>query len=180
MKKDTSLSITIILLSLFATVSGCGDVKTSSYFTPPKSKLDKYEALEIFDFESAIPDFPKDALKKIPDDIEKLLKAKENTFEEVKHGEIDDIAADKILVLLGEIAEFVPGTDVKFEGGALKFGEVTISLKLALLEKDTGKEITTGEISSFSSLGIFRSGHVGKDMYEIIAQEIVKFISENY
>lgn len=160
--------------------SGCGDVKTSSYFTPPKSKLDKYEGLEIFDFQTTIPDFPKDALSKIPNDVEKILKTEKDSFKEVSRSTIEQIPADKTLVLLGEVTSYIPGTDFTFESGAIKFGEVTISLKLALVQKDSGQEITSGEVSGFSSLGILRSGRLGKDMYEILANEIVKFLSESY
>lgn len=174
-------SLFLIYLVLIPILNiGCGDVKTSSYFTPPKSKLDKYEALEIFDFETTIPDFPKDALAKIPDDVEKILETEKNSFKEVSRENIKQIPADKTLVLLGEVTNYVPGTDFQFEGGAVKFGEVTVSLKIALVQKDSGIEITSGEVSGFSSLAILRSGHLGKDMYEIIANEIVKFISENY
>jgi hypothetical protein len=179
--KKALASLLLIYLSLIPILNfGCGDVKTSSYFTPPKSKLDRYEAIEIFDFETAIPDFPKEALTKIPNDVEKLLKTEKDSFKEVSRGNIGQIPADKTLVLLGEVTNYVPGTDFKFEGGAVKFGEVTVSLKLALVQKDSGIEITSGEVSGFSSLAILRSGHLGKDMYEIIANEIVKFISENY
>ena len=180
MKKALKSLLLIYISSIPVLNSGCGDVKTSSYFTPPKSKLDKYEALEIFDFETAIPDFPKEALTKIPNDVEKLLDAEKNSFKEVSRGNIEQIPPDKTLVLLGEVTNYVPGTDFTFEGGAVKFGEVTISLKLALVQKDSGIEITSGEVSGFSSLGILRSGHLGKDMYEIMANEIVKFISESY
>jgi len=180
MKKINYFSIMLAFFALMVLSHSCGDIKTSSYFTPPKSKLDQYEALEIFDFESAIPAFPKDSLTKIPDEIEKLLENRNNMFKEVKHGEIDDIPADKTLVLLGEIAEYVPSSEVRLEGGALKFGEISLSLRLAFVQKNTGREVTTGEISTFSSLGIFRSGHIGKDMNQIIADEIVKYISENY
>lgn len=180
MKKALASLLLICLSSIPILNFGCGDVKTSSYFTPPKSKLDKYEALEIFDFETAIPDFPKDALTKIPNDVENILKTEKDSFKEVSRGAIEQIPADKTLVLLGEVTSYVPGTDVTFEGGAIKFGEVTISLKLALVQKDSGEEITSGEVSGFSSLGILRSGHLGKDMYEILANEIVKFISESY
>jgi hypothetical protein len=180
-KASASLLLIYISISLIPILNfGCGDVKTSSYFTPPKVKLDKYEALEIFNFETAIPDFPKEALTKIPNDVEKILKTEKDSFKEVSRGTIKQIPADKTLVLLGEVTDYVPGTDFKFESGAIKFGEVTISLKLALVQKDTGQEITSGEVSGFSSLGILRSGHLGKDMYEILANQIVKFISENY
>ena len=180
MKNFLATLLLVHISLIFILLSGCGDVKTSSYFTPPKSKLDKYEALEIFDFETSIPDFPEDALTKIPNDVEKLLNTKKDLFKEVSRGNIEQIPADKTLVLLGEVASFVPGSDIKFEGGAVKFGEVTVTLKLALVQKDSGKEITSGDVSGFSSLAILRSGALGKDMYEIIANEIVKFISENY
>jgi hypothetical protein len=179
--KEASVILLFFYLSLVPIVNiGCGDVKTSSYFTPPKSKLDKYEALEIFDFETIIPDFPKEALAKIPNDVEKILSTQKNSFKEVSRGDIENIPPDKTIILLGEVTNYIPGTDVTFEGGAVKFGEVTLSLKLALVQKDSGIEITSGEVSGFSSLGILRSGRLGKDMYEIIADEIVKFISESY
>ena len=168
------------LITVFFLIMACGDLKTASHFTPTKTKLDEFQALEIYDFESAVPNFPKDALTKIPSEVEKLLSSRENTFKEVKHGDIKDIPADKTLVLLGEITEYVPGSDFKFEGGAVRFGEVTLSLKLALVQKDNGREITSGDVSGFSSLGILRKGYVGKSMYESLAEEIVKFIVESY
>jgi len=168
------------LITVLFLITACGDLNTASNFTPTKAKLDKYEALEIYDFESAVPNFPKDALSKIPSDVEKLLSSKNNTFKEIKRGDIKDIPADKTLVLLGEITEYVPGSDFKFEGGAVKFGEVTLSLKLALVQKDNGREITRGDVTGFSSLGILRKGYIGKSMYESLAEEIVKFIVESY
>ena len=64
------------LITVLFLITACGDLNTASNFTPTKAKLDKYEALEIYDFESAVPNFPKDALSKIPSDVEKLNKAK--------------------------------------------------------------------------------------------------------
>ena len=80
----------------------------------------------------------------------------------------------KTLVLLGEISEYGPASDIRYEGGKVKFGEVTINISLAILEKSTGKEITTGDVNTFSSFGFNK-----KKMYEEVANEVVKFIREN-
>ena len=64
---------------------------------------------------------------------------------------------------------------MSYEGGGIKFGEVSITIKLAFLDKATGNEITTGEINGFSSMGF-----MAKDIYESMAKEIVTYILEIY
>ena len=164
--------IPLILLSMLN--SACTNIKTSSYFTPTKTKLSDFKAIQFETFETEIEDFPKDALTKIPDQAAALLATK-NKFQEVKYGEIENIPAEDTIVLLGEVSEYRPSSDISFEGGGLKFGEVSVSLKLAIVNKATGDEISTGEVNGFSSMGF-----MAKDIYESLAEEIVKYIIENY
>ena len=164
--------IPLILLSMLN--SACTNIKTSSYFTPTKTKLGDFKAIQFETFETEIEDFPKDALTKIPDQAAALLATK-NKFQEVKYGEIENIPAEDTIVLLGEVSEYRPSSDISFEGGGLKFGEVSVSLKLAIVNKATGDEISTGEVNGFSSMGF-----MAKDIYESLAEEIVKYIIENY
>ncbi len=167
-----SLAVGLMVLVLFA--SGCTTIKTTSYFTPTKTKLRDYQALQFETFETQIEDFPKEALTKIPDKAAALLES-ENKFKEVKFGEIENIPAEDTIVVLGEISEYRPSSDVSYEGGALKFGEVSIAIKLALVNKATGDEIATGEVNGFSS-----TGFMAKDIFESMAEEIVKYINETY
>jgi len=160
-------------LCIFLMVS-CGQVKTTSYFTPTKTKLNQFQAVQFDNFVTEIEDFPKEALVKVPTESAQLLASK-NKFKEVKHGEIVNIPVTDTIVVLGEISEYRPSSDLSYESGAVKFGEVSVTVKLALVEKTTGNEISTGEINGFSSMG-----WVAKDIYGSLADEIVKYILEIY
>jgi hypothetical protein len=161
-------------------ITGCGDLKIYSNLETPENRLGKYRALEIADFETEIVNVPEEALTKIPDEVKELLASKEGGFEEVTREAIEDIPARDTLVLLGIVTEYQSGTDLKTEGGAIKFGESALTVQLSLVEEATAREISNGEVSGFSSLGLLRSGLITKGVYEGIAEEIVKFISENY
>lgn len=161
-----------ILFVLF--IVSCSDIKTSSYFKPPVSKLDSYSALEVRNFESNIEKFPSDELIELSKTISQKLNANITKFESVVIGNISSFPDDKTLVLLGEISEYGPASDIRYESGKVKFGEVTLNISLAILEKSTGKEITRGDVNTFSSFGFNK-----KKMYEEVANEVVKFISEN-
>ncbi len=169
---DFIIFIPLVLFTLLTL--GCTDIKTTSYFTPTKTKLSDFKAIQFETFETEIEDFPKEALTKIPDQAASLLATK-NKFQEVKYGEIENIPAEDTIVLLGEVSEYRPSSDISFEGGGLKFGEVSVALKLAIVNKATGDEISTGEVNGFSSMGF-----MAKDIYESLAEEIVKYIIENY
>lgn len=173
MKKN--LLLAIVPLVFFALVlSGCGEIKTTSYFTPTKTKLSQFQAVQFETFETEIEDFPKEALAKIPAESAALLDSK-NKFKEVSNSDITNIPASDTVIVLGEVSEYRPSSDISYEGGGIKFGEVSITIKLALLDKATGNEIATGEINGFSSLGF-----MAKDIYESMAEEIVKYILEIY
>ena len=174
-KKRFFISSAFIFYLLVVLITGCGTVKTSSNFNEPEAKLSKYAGLEISDFETKIPFVPKDALTQIPDETASHLTSKNAGFRKVWRGQIKDIPDENTLVLLGEVTEYQSGKNFKFEGGALKFGEASLTVQLAIVEKATGKEIVTGEVNGFSSLGFTKSG-----IYKGVAEEIVKFISENY
>jgi len=166
----------VLIPSLFAVFlfSGCTSVKTTSYFTPSKTKLSTFQAVQFEKFETEIVDFPKDALSKIPAETAALLATKDK-FKEVEFGNIENIPAEDTIVVLGEISEYRPSGDLSYEGGGVKFGEVSITIKLALVNKATGDEISTGEVNGFSSMGF-----MAKDIYESLSQEIVKYILEGY
>ena len=176
MKKKKGLILYILVpMAFFALVlSSCGEIKTTSYFTPTRTKLKDFQAVQFENFETEIEDFPKEALTKIPAESAALLDTK-NKFKEVSNSDITNIPASDTVIILGEVAEYRPSSDISFEGGGIKFGEVSITIKLALLDKATGNEIATGEINGFSSMGF-----MAKDIYESMAKEIVKYILEIY
>ena len=167
-----SIFLSLILLSLLNV--SCTNIKTSSYFTPTKIKLGDFKAIQFEIFETKIEDFPKEALTKVPEQTAALLATK-NKFQEVKFGKLENIPAEDTLVLLGEVSEYRPSSDISFEGGGIKFGEVSVAIKLAIVNKATGDEISTGEVNGFSSMGF-----MAKDIYESLAEEIVKYIIANY
>jgi hypothetical protein len=169
------ISFPLVICLLVLLISGCGSVKTSSYFNEPQVKLNNYAGLEISDFETKIPYLPKDALTQIPDETARLLTSENTGFGKVGRGPLKDIPGESTLVLLGEVTEYQSGKNIKFEGGAIKFGEASLTVQLAIVEKETGKEVVTGEVNGFSSLGFTKSG-----IYKGVAEEIVKFVSENY
>lgn len=174
MKKFSILYILVPLAFISFAITGCGEIKTTSYFTPTKTKLNEFQAVQFETFETEIEDFPKEALAKIPAQSAALLDSK-NKFKEVSNSEITNIPASDTIIILGEVAEYRPSSDITYEGGGIKFGEVSITIKLALLDKATGNEIATGEINGFSSMGF-----LAKDIYESMAKEIVKYIMEIY
>ena len=172
--KYFAFTLVISFAVLALVVSGCTNIDTTSYFTPTKTKLRDFKAMQFGTFETQIADFPKDALTKIPDKAAALL-ASENKFKEVKYGEIDNIPAEDTIVLLGEVTDYRPSSDFSFKGGALKFGEVSISIKLALVNKATGDEIASGEVNGFSS-----TGFMAKDIFQSMAEEVIKYVNEAY
>ena len=174
MKNRLLLYMLVPLVLLAFAFAGCGEIKTTSYFTPTRTKLKDYQAVQFENFETEIVDFPKEALAKIPAESAALLETKDK-FKEVSNSEITNIPAADTVIILGEVAEYRPSSDVSFEGGGIKFGEVSITIKLAVLNKATGDEIATGEINGFSSMGF-----MAKDIYESMAKEIVKYILEIY
>lgn len=174
-KKRFLISSASVFYLLVFLITGCGSVKTSSYFNEPEVKLSKYAGLQISDFETKIPFVPKDALTQIPDETASILASTNNGFRKVGREPIKEITGENTLVLLGEVTEYQSGRNFKFEGGALKFGEASVTVQVAIVEKATGKEIVNGEVNGFSSLGFTKSG-----IYKGVAKEIVKFISENY
>ncbi len=176
MKNNRFILLLACIFSLLTfLVAGCGNVTTSSYFSQPETKLGKYAGLEITNFETQVEHVPSDALTQIPDETAKLLTSGKSRFQKVGRESIQDIPAENTLVLLGEVIDYQSGKNIKYEGGALKFGEVALTIQLALVEKTTGKEIATGEVNGFNSLGFTDAG-----LYKGMAEEIVKFIYENY
>jgi len=174
MKRSLYLVVPVFLLLL-----SCGDLKTTSYFSPTSTKLSEFNALEIHDFETKIENVPAEALSKIPEKITEKMKTGSNSFSSVEHGTVSNISSDKTVVLLGEITDYTSAGDVDYEGGALKFGEVRVTLSLALVNKATGDEIATGEVNSFSSLGFFEGNVFGNKLYDQIAEEVVNFVNKN-
>lgn len=174
MKKNFILSFLVPVAFFAFALSGCGEIKTTSYFTPTKTKLRDFQAIQFETLETDIEDFPKEALSKVPAESAALLDTKDK-FKEVSNSEITNFPASETVIVLGEVAEFRPSSDISYEGGGIKFGEVSITIKLALLDKATGNEIATGEINGFSSMGF-----MAKDIYKSMAKEIVTYILEIY
>ncbi|MGQ0793645.1 MAG: hypothetical protein ACT4NX_06085 [Deltaproteobacteria bacterium] len=176
MKKIKS---TLTLIILIIAAAGCGDIKTTSYFDEPKVALGNYIAIEITDFESDLQNVGDALLKDVPDEVSRLINSGRSGLR-AKRAAIEDVPAERVLVLLGEVVEADSGSNLKLEGGAIKFGESSLTIQLAIVEKQTGDEITTGQVNSSSSLGFFRRGFVAKETYEALAEEIASFVSANY
>lgn len=166
------VACSLFFLALMFT--GCASIKTTSYFKPSKEKLSSFQAVQFEQFDTEIVDFPKQALSRVPAESAALLASK-NKFKEVEFGAIENIPAEDTIVVLGEVSEYRPSSDISYEGGGIKFGEVSVTIKLALVNKATGDEISTGEVNGFSSMGF-----LAKDIYESLSQEIVKYILEGY
>ena len=164
--------IPFIISAIF--ISGCAGIKTTSYFKPTKVKLSSFQAVQFDTFVTEIVDFPEKALSRVPAESAALLATKDK-FKEVEFGEIENIPPEDTIVVLGEVTEYRPSSDISFEGGGVKFGEVSLTIKLALVNKATGDEISTGEVNGFSSMGF-----MAKDIYESLSKEIVKYIIEGY
>lgn len=179
-KNRNVVSSLFIFLIVFLLITGCGSLKMTSYFNPQNPKLGKYKAIEIPDLETEIPNVPNAALTRIPDDVAKQLISNNVGFQEIERGSIEDIPQEQTLVLVGEITGYESGKSFKREGGSLKFGEASLTVHIWLLDKETGNELTSGEVSGLSTIGFLKSGYITEGVYEAISKEIVKFISQNY
>ncbi len=134
-RANNSIRLTILSLAMLALlIPGCTNIKTTSYFTPTTTKLEQYQAVQFENFETEIVNFPEEALSKVPEQAAALLESR-NKFKEVKFGKVENVPATDTVVVLGEVSEYTPSSDVSFEGGSLKFGEVAITIKLASLTK---------------------------------------------
>jgi len=181
MNKNWYFISSLFIFSLLClSITGCGDLKVASYFNPSDPKLNKYKTLEIADFETEITDVPNEALTRISDEVAKLTVSKNIGFQKVERGSTEGDPTQQTLVLVGEITGYESGKSFKREGGALKFGEASLTVHVWLLDKNTGDNITNGEVTGLSTFGFLRSGFITKGVYEALAQEIVKFISKNY
>jgi hypothetical protein len=178
-KRNIISSLSILYLLSFA-ITGCGSLKMTSYFNPQNPKLGKYKAIEIPDLETEIVNVPKEALSRIPNEVAKELDSKNVGFKEIERGSIENVPQEQTLVLVGEITGYESGTSFKKEGGALKFGEASLTVHIWLLDKATGDELTSGEVSGLSTIGFLKSGYITEGVYQAISKEIVKFISQNY
>lgn len=168
-----------ILLPIFLLLVSCGDLKTTSYFTRPSTSLSEFNAIEVHDFETQLKDVPAEALTKLPERIAEKLRAGGKSFSTVEHGTVDNVPPDKTIVLLGEISDYTTAGDVKYEGGALKFGDVRVTLSVALVNKANGDEIANGEINSFTSLGFFEGNVFGNKLYDQMSDQVIDFINKN-
>ncbi len=169
------LTLTLILATVV--LISCTNVQTTSYFSSSKVKLSDYSALEIQEFESAAENFPEEALTIIPNLVKEKLLSKNLKFEKIAFGDIDSVPPEKTLVLLGEIIKYVGGGDVNYDSGNVKFGEVDINIDIVILQKSNGRDIASGEVSSLNTASFL--GGTDK-MYQQIADEIVKYIMQNY
>ncbi|GEM_PF-761477 len=172
------LSACILCMLTFLT-AGCGDLKTVSSFNPPEAQLAKYKALEIPDFETQIDNAPKSALTEIPDEVAKLLASK-NTFQKVERGKIEDVPAENTLILTGQVTDYQSAKGFKAEGGSIKFGDASLSIHIKLVEKATGNEVASGEVSSSSSIGVLRDVGFTQGVYKALAEEIVNSITQSH
>ncbi|MFA9408643.1 MAG: hypothetical protein ACERKJ_07380, partial [Candidatus Dadabacteria bacterium] len=84
MKKISILYVLVPLAFIAFAISGCGEIKTTSYFTPIKTKLKDFQAVQFETFGTEIEDFPKEALAKIPAESAALLDSKDK-FKEVSN-----------------------------------------------------------------------------------------------
>lgn len=164
-----------LFLILAAFAAACGNIKTTSYLSAPTARFASYTGLEIPNLESKIPDIPQDALTEIPKEVAKALRDKKVGFKDITTGD-EELPYEKgALVMFGEITDYQSATDIKAGGGGIKFGESSITLSLTFLDKATGKEVASGELSSTNTLGL-----VSKGIYSSIADEVAKFLKENY
>ena len=174
------LQYKILLLILIILFSSCGKVDTSSYYDKPSKTLRNYSALEITDFISFNPDIPDDVKTLLPSIIENKLINTNLGFQRIKYGSINDISSNNTLVMLAEIKDITSSRDFKFKKGTLQFGESSLSLQMALVQKDTGEEVLSGEVVGFDSTGLFGAKADSDKMLDHIANAVVNLIAANY
>lgn len=166
----------------FIVISGCGSLgslDTTSYYTKPDTLLRNYRGFEITDFESYNEDVPDILRTQIPGEVEAKLIQSNLGFQTVNYGPIQNIPSDQTIIMLAEILDVQSTKDFDYEKGSLRFGEASISIKIALVQKNNGREILTAEVAGFSSLGLFK-GRSPEKFNDSIANEIVELIAANY
>ena len=170
----------IVLLSIvLLNCGGFGNLETSSYYSKPQRLLRNYKAFEITDFESYDENVPEILKTQIPGEVEDKLIQSNIGFQSINYGPIQNVPSDQTILMLAEIVDIKSSGDFEFKKGSLKFGETSISIQIALVQKDSGKEILTAEVAGFSSLGLFK-GRSSDKFKESIANEIVDLIAVNY
>jgi hypothetical protein len=172
--------LNIILISIvLVNCGGFSSLDTSSYYSKPETLLRNYKAFEITDFESYDENIPEILKTQIPGEVEGKLIQSNIGFQSINYGPIQNVPSDQTILMLAEIVDVQSSKDFKFEKGSLKFGETSISIQIALVQKDNGKEILTAEVAGFSSLGLFK-GRSSNKFKDSIANEIVELIAANY
>ncbi len=167
------------ILSAALLAVGCGDLKTVSYIAPTSTKLSSYNYVEVATFETEVEDVPDEALDLLPKAVAKEIRKANLGFKQVVWGD-EELPYEKgVFVIFGTIVDYQPGTELRAEGGSIKFGEAALTVRLSIVDKATGREITNGEINSSSSLGFLKRGFITPGVYEAIAREVVKFIKDN-
>ena len=158
----------------------CGNIQTSSYNDKPLKTLRNYTALEITDFISFNPEISDEFKTIIPRYVENKLLLNNIGFQKVRYGSINDVSSKNTLVMLAEITDIQSSRDFKFQKGTLKFGESSLSIQMAFVQKDTGEEVLTGEVVGFSSSGLLGGKGDSEKMIDHIANEIINLIAANY
>ena len=171
------LLLFVIFALLPALCLGCGAQSTVSA-RPPQGKLSNYEALEVADFQTKISDVPGDVILGIPDKVARELAVVGRTFSEVKRARIEDVPPEKVLTLVGVVTEYEAGGGLRASGGALKWGEGAIKVRVGLVDKSTEALVAQADIESSTSSAFTKGGM--EKVYNKVVEEIVKFISTVY
>ena len=167
------------ILTAALLAGACGDLKTVSYIAPPTTKLSNYSYVEVATFETEVEDVPQEALTLLPKAVAEEISEAALGFKKVVWGDEELPYEEGTFVIFGTIVDYQPGTELRAEGGSIKFGEAALTLRLSIVDKATGREITNGEINSSSSLGFLKRGFITAGVYDAIAKEVVRFIRDN-
>ncbi len=170
-RKRLQLLWTIILL-----VAGCA-VGHTQVMKPPEAGLGTYQFLAIPDLPGS-NQVPDDVKKGIPDMVANQLRERK-LFSEIERGH-GLRAADKTLVVQGQVVQYSPGSQGArwITAGLWGVGAGSVIVNMKFVELATSKVVAESNFEGEIKGGPFGGGM--DESYEKIADEIVQFLQTNF
>jgi uncharacterized protein DUF4410 len=165
-----------LLWTIIPLVAGCA-VGHTQVMKPPDARLGTYQFLAIPDLtgSSQVPD---DVKKGIPDTVASQLRERK-LFTQIERGH-GIWAADKTLVVQGQVVQYSPGSQGArwITAGLWGVGAGSVIVNIKFLELATGKVLAESNFEGEIKGGPFGGGM--DDSNEKVADQIVQFLQTNF